>query len=281
MNVSDDELDSLLKTWTAPRSPDSLEGRLRRAYKGRCLSQGATEQNRGTGAWARWIAGIVPIAGKAAAVIAGTIVLLAIITRAFPQSLGLIAPSAAITLDSEFLNYKDDGSYNVSEYRTSSWTSSFLNGGETVLSQSFPGDPLRTAAEGVLDPVRTILRSIAQHTFSPLFYRLGRAKRLKAAATFLADRIRNGCAPTNMWARPMAVIGEETVLNYTTTVSRLSPEGWNVRFTEWFAPELDCVSLRSTTEKASADGTFRLVSERRVLKVTRNSGTIASHGPNQ
>lgn len=286
MNVSDDDLNLLLKTWAVPRSPDSLEGRLRRAYKGRYLSQGVAGQNRGTGAWARWIAGIVPIAGKAAAVIAGTIVLLAIITRAFPQSLGLIAPSAAITLDSEFLDYKDDGSYAVSEYRTSSWQtgqirSDVLEGGETVLSRSFPGDPLRTAAEGVLDPVQTILRSIAQHAFSPLFYRPGRAKRLKAAATFLADRIRNGCAPTNMWARPMTVIGKETVLNYTTTVSRLSPEGWNVRYTEWFAPGLDCVSLRSTTEKVSADGTFRLVSERRVLKVTRNSGRVASQGPNQ
>jgi hypothetical protein len=228
----------------------------------------------------------VPIGGKVAAVIAGAVVLLAVITRAFPQSLGFIAPPAAITLDSEFLDYKADGSYAVSEYRTSSWQTgqirgNVLEGGETVLSRSFPGDPLRTVAEGVLDPVRAILRSIAQHAVSPLFYRRSRAEHLRAAATFLADRIRNGCAPTNMWARPMTVVGQEIVLNYTTTVSRLSPEDWGVRFTEWFAPGLDCVSLRSTTEKALADGTFQLVSERRVVRVTRDSGKTAAQEPNR
>ncbi len=79
----------------------------------------------------------------------------------------------------------------------------------------------------------------------------------------------------------MSVIGEETLLNYTTTVSRLSPEGWDFRFTEWFAPGLGCVSLRSTTEKTLADGSFRLATERRVLKVTTNSSATAAQEPNR
>jgi hypothetical protein len=55
----------------------------------------------------------------------------------------------------------------------------------------------------------------------------------------------------------MTVIGKETILNYTTTVSQFTPEDRDVRFTEWFAPALDCVSLRSTTEKAQPGGAFR------------------------
>lgn len=257
MNLSDEDLDCLLKTWTAPRSPDSLEGRLRGAYRER-------RQNRGSVAWPRWIARIAPIAGKFAAVLASGIILLAVITRAFPQSLNLIAPSGAITVDSEFLEYKDDGSYTVTEYRTSS----FLEWEEMVWSSSFPGDPLRTAAAEFLNPARAILDPIAHSLIAPLFYKPGRAELLKARAKFLAERIRNGCTPTNMWGWPMTVIGKETVLNYTTTVvSRFKPEGRDDRFTEWLAPALDCFSLRSTREMAIADGTFRLVSERRVLKV--------------
>ena len=39
MNPSDDDLNCLLKAWTVPQSPDSLEGRLRRAYRDRTRSQ--------------------------------------------------------------------------------------------------------------------------------------------------------------------------------------------------------------------------------------------------
>ncbi len=302
MNLSDNDLDGLLRTWTAPRSPDSLETRLRCAYRDRVRSQttsvlvesspvlwGATagrQRKWSSRAWARWIAGIAPIAGKFAGAIAGAVVFLAVITQAFPQSLRMIAPRDAITLDSEFVDYKDDGSYTVTEYRTSSFRRAtaegdILDGEETVLSRSFPGDPLRTAAGDLLNPIQAILTPIAQRVIFPLFYRPGRTAYLRAAAIALNDRIRNGCTPTNMWGRPMTVIGEETVLNHTTTVLRLSPEGQDVRFTEWFAPGLDCASLRSTTEKALADGSFRLASERRVLTVTRNSNWTAVRGPNR
>ncbi len=39
MNPTDDDLNCLLKAWTAPRSPDSLEGRLWRAYGDRVRSR--------------------------------------------------------------------------------------------------------------------------------------------------------------------------------------------------------------------------------------------------
>jgi hypothetical protein len=300
MSPSDDDLNCLLQAWTAPRCPDSLETRIRRAYRDRARSRetlglvkaspafgGRTtgEHNRGSGMWARWIAGLVPITGKFVGVVVGAVVLLAVIARAFPQSLYLIASPAAITLDSEFLDYKDDGSYTVSEYRTSSWQAPQMRGdildrGEAVLSRSFPGDPLRTTTEELLDPMLAISRSIARRVVSPLFYRPGRTKYWKAQAIAATDRIRNGCAPTNMWGRPMTVTGQETVLNYKTTVSQVTLEG-GTRFTEWFAPGLDCVSLRSTTEKAPGDGVFRLTSERRVLRVTTNSDRAAAGEANR
>ncbi len=324
MNPSDDDLDCLLKTWTAPRSPDSLEARLRRAYGHRLrrayrhrlrraygnllrraygnrllrraygdrapsrttvLSGEAGPQRKSdSGVRTRWIAQLVPTAGTVAGVMAGAVVLLAVITRAFPQSLNLVVPAGAITLDTEFLDYKDDGSYTVREYRSSFFKRTtvkgdFLDGEETVLSSSFPDDPLRTAAESFLNPIRAILDPIAHRAIDPLFFKPHRAEYLRALEIALAARIHNGCTPSPHWGTPMTVIGKETVLDYTTTVSQY--EFKDERFTEWFAPGLDCFSLRSTTEKALPDGAFRLATERRVLKVTKSSTPTAGKEPAQ
>ena len=291
MNPSDDDLNCLLKAWTAPRSPDSLEGRLRRAYGARVgsrttvLSGEAGQQRKwSSGVWTRCIAHFLPTTGKVAGVMAGAVVLLAVITRAFPQSLNLVVPTGAVTLDSEFLDYKDDGSYTVREYRSSflkrtTVEGDFLDGGETVLSSSFPGDPLRTATVELLNPVEVILDSVMHRMIDPLFFKPDRAEYLRALEMALAVRIRNGCAPSPHWGTPMTVIGKETVLNYTTTVSQY--EFKDERLTEWFAPALDCFSLRSTTEKALPGGTFQLANERRVLKVTKSSSRTAAKVPNR
>ncbi len=97
MKPSDEDLDCLLKTWTAP-SPDSLEARLRRAYRdghapeqmpGREASPAVVGaeggRNRGIRVWARWITGFLPISRKALGVIAGAVVLLTVIARALPR----------------------------------------------------------------------------------------------------------------------------------------------------------------------------------------------------
>ncbi len=152
-----------------------------------------------------------------------------------------------------------------------------MEGGETVLSSSFPGDPLRTATAELLNPVRVILDPVMHHVIDPLFFKPHRAEYLRALEMALAARVRNGCVPSPHWATPMVVIGKETVLNYTTTVSQY--EFKDERFTEWFAPGLDCFSLRSTTEKAMPDRSFQLASERRVIKVTKNSSTPAVKAP--
>jgi hypothetical protein len=268
MTPSEDDLDSLLKAWSVPQSPDAMERRLRRAYRERTRSR--TMPGPVDNSAVRWIAGFAPVAGKFAGAIAGMVILLAVITRAFPQSLGLIASPAAITTDSEFLVYQDDGSYTVSEYRTSS----ILGERAIILSSYFPGDPLRTVAGDVLNPMHAILDPILQRAMSPMFYRPGREEHIRAIQR---ARNRNGCKPSNMWGWPMTVTGEEEILNYTTTIFQFTPDGRNLRFTEWFAPGLDCVSLRSTTEKKLTDGIFRPASEMRVVKVTTNSSRAAAN----
>jgi hypothetical protein len=271
MTMPDDDLDGLLKTWTVPRSPDSLERRLRLAYRDRVRSRTRAHHNG--------IARLLHIAGKFAVVITAAVILLAVIAKAFPQALNLVVPSGAITLDSEVLDYKDDGSYTVSEYRTSSFRrptveGDFLDGGETILSESFPGDPFKTVARNLLDPVMAMAVPISHRLFDPLFYKPKRAEYLKAIEENATDRIRDRCTSV---PPPTTVIGTETVLNYATTVVRT--ERGNVRTTAWVAPELSCYPLISAVEKPNAEGTFRLVSERRVLKVTKNP--VASEAPHQ
>jgi hypothetical protein len=270
MTMPDNDLDDLLKTWTVPRSPDSLERRLRCAYRDRVRSTTTAHHNR--------IVRFLPITGKCAGVMTAAVILLAVIAKAFPQALSLAVPSGAITLDSEALDYKDDGSYTVTEYRTSSLRlptveGDFLDGGETILSESFPGDPLKTVARNLLDPMMAVAVPISHRLFDPLFYKPHREVWLKALEKRANDQIRDGCTHV---PPPTTVVGTETVLNYATTIVRT--ERGNVRTTAWVAPELGCWPLISAVEKPNAEGAFRLIGERRVIKVTKNPvASAASH----
>src|SRR5450631_2431770 len=112
MTPTDDDLNCLLKTWTVPASPGSLEGRVRRAYRDR--------RERVPRAWARWIVGFMPAAGLCAGVAVGAVVFLLVIAEAFPQSLTAISGvTFPFTVDSEDIEYKVDGSSAIREYSTS------------------------------------------------------------------------------------------------------------------------------------------------------------------
>jgi hypothetical protein len=43
--------------------------------------------------------------------------------------------------------------------------------------------------------------------------------------------------------------------------------GGSIRMTWWMAPELGCFALRITTEEKQPDGTWRLVREKRALRI--------------
>ena len=258
MNPSDEDLDCLLKAWTIPPSPGSLERRVRRAYRDRAGSLSM---------WIRWVSRLTPVAGLFAGAAAGALVFLLVIAEAFPQSLaGVARATSPYTVNYELIEYKADGSSVIREYYTSA--------GGLVLSTEFPGDPLGTAGQRILDGLNLILYWAA----TPVRERHVARKQasinvLKAKDPELAKRIaerERTCLPGTPWT---GVGNGETILNYATTgIQKVwTEDGKAVRFTEWSAPDLHCLTLKSTTEKTFDDGGLRLVFEQRALKVTMNA----------
>lgn len=256
MIPSDEDLNYLLKAWTVPPSPGSLERRLRRAYRNRTGSPGL---------WTRWASGLAPAAGLFAGITAGAIVFLLVIAQAFPQSLaGLSGTTFPFTVDYEEIEYKADGSSAIREYFTKA------PHGAGVLSSEFPGDPLRTARQRILDPLNLVLYWIATPGRERQEARAeARIKALTANHPELAERRRTCGAPGDPWT----VVGKQTVLNYATTgVQKVwMDEGKPVRLTEWWAPDLHCFTLKSTTEKTFDDGRLRLAFEQLALRITINA----------
>jgi hypothetical protein len=216
--------------------------------------------------WARWVSPLTPAAGLFAGITAGALVFLLAIVEAFPQSLARVAGATSpYTVDNELIEYKADGSSVIREY--------FTSAGGLVLSTEFPGDPLGTAGQRILDGLNLVLYWAA----TPVRERHVALKQasinaLEAKDPELAKRIaeREGtCMPGTPWT----AVGSETILNYATTgIQKVWMEdGKPVRLTEWSAPDLHCLTLKSTTEKTFDDGTLRLAFERRALKVTVNA----------
>src|SRR6266481_1413749 len=169
-------------------------------------------------------------------------------SQALPQTLQLASPLVRIpyTVDSVFVRYADDGSPSVDIYSTSY----NHNGTEIQLSSSVPGHPFATAIRRTLDATGFVLFHL-RALFHP------EAEQAESAAN--AVRVSNGCADG-------PVIGQETILKYPTVAIQLSDR--EERTTMWQSPELGCFPLRFTREQQRPDGTFRLLMERRALKVT-------------
>ena len=259
MIPSDEDLNSLLHAWTVPPSPDYLADRLRSAYRKR------TGSRRRPWFRIRWIAGLAPAAGLFAGVTAGAVVFLLVIAQAFPQSLSTLAGGPfPFTVDSEEIEYKADGSSKILEYFTSA-------GGGRVLSSEFPGDPLRTAQQRILDPLNLIMYRIAEPYITRRVAALN--ARFPLRAKFIAELEQTCGAPNREWA----LVGNETILNYATLgiQKEWMEEGKPVRFTQWSAPDLHCFALKSTTEK-TLNGKLRPVFERRALKVMMNGPAIGA-----
>ncbi|HVY94488.1 MAG TPA: hypothetical protein VHA14_17120 [Bryobacteraceae bacterium] len=175
--------------------------------------------------------------GLFAGVAAGAVMCLFGIVAAFPQAL---APSGVrFNLISEYLVYHDDGSFTVHEHRAST----ARNGQEIILDRDIPGDAFM---------------SMHMHFFDTIHHWFGMSD---GPASIASD-----CSVPDV-----TVIGHETVLGYKTIVLRYPDEdGGKSRYTEWRSPDLDCIVMKSVTEKAAANGGFRIASERRPLTVRMN-----------
>lgn len=252
MIPTDEDLNCLLDTWTAPPSPGTLEGRLRKAWRDQTRPHGRS--------WFRNLPRLAPPAGMFAGIAAGAVVCLLLIAEAFPQSLaGHSGADFPFTVDSEVIGHNPDGSSAVVESFTSA-------GGGLVLASEFPGDPLRTAERRILDPLNLILARIARPRQE------GRLNALKERNPALAARLAEIQRTCREPGAPWTFAGNQTILNYATTgIQKVwMEEGKPVRFTQWSAPALHCAVLKSTTEKIF-DGNYRLVFEQRALRVNMNT----------
>ncbi len=277
MTPSDEDINSLLKAWTVPPSPSSLEDRLRSAYRDRTRA-------RSTRWFRNWVSTLTPAAGMFAGITAGAVVFLLVVTQAFPQAFGqtlaaLSGTTYPFTVDYEEIEYKADGSPAIRELFTMGRAQA-ADGG-LVLSSEFPGDPLRTAQQRILDPLNLVLYWVETPVRERLLARSqARIDALKARNPDLARRMaeRERTCGSSLTGPPWTTVGTETILNYATTGNQKvwMEEGKPVRLTEWQAPDLQCVTLKSTTEKTFGDGRLRPAFERRALKVTVNADATAT-----
>ena len=250
--MNDTELDEILDTWTAPPAPASLRQNVQSGFAG-------------------YAPKISPSGRKSlvAGFIFGTLALLFVVGEAFP---GSPPPSIPYTVDSEYIRYAADGAPSIDMYTTSY----LFNGAETIRSRSIPGRPFVTAIGRALDAAIPLWsRLMTRFTVDPRT--LERLRRRIPHTVGVIDGCDASCMllEHHYFARAGAsagtacldgpIVGRETILNYPATA--VQPNFGNRRLTLWVAPDLGCFALRITTEEKQPNGTFRLVNEKRALRV--------------
>jgi hypothetical protein len=263
--MNDNELDDILNKWTTPHASPSLRERVRRGF----AATGNRRQAQVIG-W-RWIR----FHWKSAS--ATAVLALAVLLLMVPLARTQAAPPAQWTVDSEFLRYADDGSSSVEMLATSY----LVNGNETIWARWSPVNPIQTVMWQAADGLGGLHERIASHLMDQA--RLEEIHKRRAANRGVG--IVTGCgfhcltlehfgflratpSPTTACIEGV-VVGHDTILNYPAAAvrSRWTEHG---RMTLWMAPELGCFALRSTYEAEQPDGSFRVVSEKRAVKVTEH-----------
>ena len=191
------------------------------------------------------------ISGKSllAVVILGAVGL-GVLTQALPQTIAL-SPFVRMPYlaQTEFTEYADDGSTIRDRYFMTSY---LHNGGEIVLSSTFPGRPFHTAVRRVLDLV-----GAAQYLISEYM------DRRDVGNAAVADDVQNGCEDTSL-----PIVARETILNLATVASQES--SGQHRITMWRAADLGCFPLRITKEDRQTNGSFVLRVKRQTIKIERH-----------
>jgi len=212
--MNDTELDDMLNKWDAPPVPRGLRERIsqeppRKKWKFRLPS------------------------GLFFGLAAGAAMCFIGMTAAFPQAMG---PTPRFNLLSEVLEYKDDGSSTIREYRAST----ARDGAEIMLQQTFPDSFFMTIHQGFFNTVHRILG--LEHGPAPMA---------------------SDCSYPGH-----AVLGQETLVGYQTTKLRYTDDSTG-RYTEWRAPQLDCIAMKYTWEKL-VKGEFQLAEMKKPMTVRIN-----------
>lgn len=245
--MNDEELDLMLDAWTlAPPSP-SLRERVRVGFPGM--------------PWRERLLRFVPV-GIGKFVFGGSVVaacLLLVVALGFSQPSKTVASLAGIpfTVDSESTSYENGSP------RTLDITSYEFRGNMAILAESQPGHPFWTMTRHAIDAFGLIVVQVAPSLVAQ--------PETESAKLRRADFVRAGCV-----RRGDTVVGNETIANYRTVqVFRKMPPIFGagakaVRLTEWRAPDLSCFRLAYIAENEFADGTIRLRSQERALRVNWN-----------
>lgn len=250
--MNDRELDDILNAWQTPLPSPSLRERVRAGFR---------PQPR------RWFA-LRPRTFVAAAALAA-VLLLFIVPGAHPQP----APAIPWTVDSEFLQYSDDGSAVVEMMATS-----YMQGGsEMILSRWAPSNPIKTAMWQAADAIAPIHNRIVSNMMFDQA-KLERIRKFRAERAARTVGAVTGCGPLCLSvehsyferATPCiadTITGRDTILGHPTTAFR---ERWTEhgRMTLWMASDLGCITLRSVYETEQSDGSFKVVGEKRAVRIT-------------
>jgi hypothetical protein len=256
--MNDTELDELLNTWKTPEPSASMRERVRAGV--------AVKPARPSRPWFpgwRWVT-----AGAAVA----AAVLIIVNTSAFSAK-----PSPPpYTVDSEITLYDNvPGWLNVgySGPQTATMTSYNQAGTEVLLAWNSPDHPFDgavwTAALAWSNVVGKITRQFLLSNDENAERELRSVVHVTVGKTLdigLRDSLLNtGCQPPE---RRGEVIGHEVLLSYPTIVTR--QDYYKRRVILWMAPELSCFALRARVELEQADGSWKLESEKKAVKVTVN-----------
>jgi hypothetical protein len=258
----DPQLEWVRRDWEPPPPTAGFHNRVLEAYvreAERAPTGSPTRRKRK----ATWVVALLRMA--AVTILAGA-ALLVIVTVALPQTGKTVSPPW--TVDSEFISYDENGSSSIEMYMTSY----LVDGEETVLSRVLPGSPFKAWAGRALEAI------------SPLFVSADRLKREEKIRrshlrSVFITRCNLGCLNVvytafsraeRQWTGcvPGSIVGRERILDRPAEAVRETLGGG--RATLWTASDLGCFALRVTYELPLPDGTFRLVSEKRALRVNLN-----------
>lgn len=258
--MNDTELDDLLNVWKTPSPGETLRANLRAAI----AAKSARPPRK---FFTRW---------RLAAVAAVALFAVIVVN---PNAFSAKAP--AYTVDSEVIRYATWESGGGQERVL--MTSYNQEGSEVLLDGSFPDNPVETLAlknrlitDLALEKLSSPFKKLAKYYYI-LKYDLktppnepDRSARallehpLYGETVGMRDELlKSGCRPGGV-----AVIGQDVVLNYRTTVIR-QWIGFK-RLTIWMAPELSCFGLRAQLHAQQPDGSWKLMSEKKALKVNVN-----------
>jgi hypothetical protein len=189
------------------------------------------------------------------------------------------APPVAVPylVDSEFVRYANDGSSSIDMHTTSY----AIDGAEILRSRSISGHPFGTVLGRTLDAAVPIWsRLVASLTVDPAT--LERVRQAAHRSVGVIAGCNASCLMLEHYGFARAtesgagcidgtIVGQETILGHPVTGVR--PRwGEGARMTLWMAPDLGCFALRISVEEKLGDGAFRLVSERRALRINRPRG---------